>query len=315
MQNLRTIPSAFTNGFCLAVLLFLGDPRGWAVENRLGKVAAAHIEQAAGEPVQFLVRGKHLELPKDANEVAAYFADRPPDPLLVGRMRLFQTESAAKRGVALRAGEIGLSVFNNTPFPSDPTWTENPFHDNNWVFKLHSLILVQYLLAAHSATGDDSYLKSACAFVQDWIEDNTRAEAPSPFSWNDHSTALRLENLLYLFEYARTHHAGADVLVPLLRSIHLHCSILADPGFYVKHHNHGLDRSYRLYWAGATLPEFANAATWEGSGAQPHGGRAVVCALRGGGAGGKTRRPTTSDTSSLWHRSPSSLPIMIKSRC
>jgi hypothetical protein len=48
----------------------------------------------------------------------------------------------------------------------------------------------------------------------------------------------------------------------LLLAIHLHCAVLADDAFYVRHTNHGLDQSYRLYWAAAVVPEFPEAANW-----------------------------------------------------
>ena len=246
-------------------ILLLVLMQGWAIEsaeNPLDPVAGKHVAQENRQLVWLVVGGQRMDLSKDAVAIADYFAKRPPDALVAEQMRPFLTEAWANRGTELRKGMLTLPLFKATPFPNDPTWAENPFKDDYWMFSLHSMLLARYLIAAHHTTRDDWYVRTLELLVRDWISDNTQAVRPSPFSWNDHSTAMRLENLLYTFEYVRTRGAPPEFLRDLLLSIHLHCSILADEAFYSKHSNHGLDQSYRLYWAAAAIPEFADAATW-----------------------------------------------------
>jgi hypothetical protein len=225
-------------------------------------VAGKHIAQADQQSISLVAGGKPLDVRKDAVAAAEYFAKRPSDPFLAEQMKQFMTKECAKQGLELRNGELTLPLFKATPFPKDPTWAENPYEDNYWLFSLHSMLLARYLMAAHNSTREDWYLKTLQTFVRDWIVDNSRDPRPSPFSWNDHSTAMRLENFLYTLEYVRGRGAPTEFIRDLLVSIHLHCSILADDAFYSKHTNHGLDQSYRLYWAAAAIPEFADAAMW-----------------------------------------------------
>ena len=254
----------------LAVLL-LGMSQPWglqAAENALDRVAGNHIAQWEGQTISLVAASKPLDVRKDTSTIADYFAKRPADRLLAEQMRPLLTEAWANRGKELRNGMLTLPLFKATPFSINPTWAENPFKDDYWVFSLHSMLLVRFLIAAHHTTGDDWYLRTLESLTRDWLRDNTREVRPSPFSWNDHSTAMRLENFLYTLEYVHTRGATPEFIRDLLLAIHLHCSILADEAFYSKHTNHGLDQSYRLYWAAAAIPEFAEAAKWREIGRQ-----------------------------------------------
>jgi hypothetical protein len=128
----------------------------------------------------------------------------------------------------------------------NPTWTENPLGDDNWRFLHHSLGSVQVLLHAYSLTGDGRYRGRAAYLLKDWLADNPRSGAPSVFSWNDHSTALRANAF-----------ACAAIYLPreqwLLDGLALHGATLADPGFYVRQGNHALDQSMGLLEVAGTL--------------------------------------------------------------
>jgi len=233
-----------------------------SAESVFDRIAAKHIAQEDSQVITLVTGGKQTDLRKDPIAIAAWFGQRPSDPLLTQQMKSFLTKPWADRGLELRQGMLTLPLFKATPFPANPTWAENPFRDDYWVFNLHSLLLARYLIAAHQATGDPWFLATLESLTRDWIADNTRDVRPSPFSWNDHATAMRLENLLYTLEYTRTRGVKPEFIRDLLLSIHLHCAVLADDSFYVKNTNHGLDQSYRLYWAAAAIPEFPEAATW-----------------------------------------------------
>jgi hypothetical protein len=130
--------------------------------------------------------------------------------------------------------------------PANPTWRENPFHDDNWLFDYHSLRFVLKLEAAWAQTGNRRYLDRALFILHDWLRDNPRSAPRSRFSWDDHATAWRAMVLA----------CTADI-VPMsawLRSaLVLHGAVLASPGFYVRHGNHALNQSIGLLDVGCVL--------------------------------------------------------------
>ena len=130
--------------------------------------------------------------------------------------------------------------------PHNPTWSENPFHDDNRLFDYHSLRFVLKLEAAWAKTGARRYLDRALFLLRDWYRDNPRAAPRSRFSWNDHATAWRA--IVY---------ACTAELVPMSSWLHsalvLHGTVLADPHFFVHHGNHALNQSIGLLDIGCFL--------------------------------------------------------------
>ena len=143
-----------------------------------------------------------------------------------------------------RADELLANIYRlgsnvAVQLPADLTWAEDPLHDRNWQFQLHSLGYVRDLLTAWTSTGGQAYLDRAIAIVQDWLADNPKADPPSEFSWGDHSTAWR--------GYAMSCLAEVIDPVPWLNAaLDLHGQTLADPAFYVKVGNHALDQANAL---------------------------------------------------------------------
>jgi hypothetical protein len=130
--------------------------------------------------------------------------------------------------------------------PADPTWAENPLDDANWLFQFQSLRFVEALLQAWTLTGDSTYRQRAVFLLRDWIHDNPRQGAPSPYSWNDHATAQR----------AMVMACAAKVLGMsdwLRATLELHGNTLADPNFYVYASNHALNQNIGLLDVGFVL--------------------------------------------------------------
>ena len=150
------------------------------------------------------------------------------------------------RADALLADRYELPPHRVVSLPHDPRWNEDPLHDRNWQFQYHAMRYVLDLLKAWQATGRTTYRDRALWLLRDWARDNPRHGAPSPFSWNDHSTALRA--VVY---------ACAAQLTPMttwLRSaLDLHGRTLADEGFYVRIGNHALNQSLGLLEVGRAL--------------------------------------------------------------
>jgi hypothetical protein len=162
---------------------------------------------------------------------------RPPNPPLPTHCRT-GTPAVARADLAI-AGRYALGSHPVVTLGLDPTWTEDPLGDRNWQFMLHSLPTVANLLEAWSLTGESTYHARASSLMLDWIVDNPRRGAPSVWSWNDHSTALRAVVLTCAVPYFR----GAAWLTAALQ---VHGTTLADPEFYVDHGNHALNQSIGL---------------------------------------------------------------------
>jgi hypothetical protein len=198
----------------------------------------------------------------EVDRVVDYFRQRKPCLFLNGRILGALSERNASRGVALKDHKIEFDHFPATFLPDEPNWAEDPFHDSNWQWSFHCLTVIRYLLAAHRKRGDSSCLERAEALLFSWMRHNYSPTPPSRYSWNDHSTALRLENLLYYLEYARHRGITPKGMTALLEAVHSHAMVLVDGEFYNEHTNHGLDQSCILYLAGAAFPEFEEASGW-----------------------------------------------------
>lgn len=106
-------------------------------------------------------------------------------------------------------------------------------------------------------------MRKAQNITLDWINDNVTKKFPSKLSWNDHTTALRLNNIMYLFEYSRKIETTNEFVSSLLTAVYIHCQVLSEPRFYSEFHNHGLYQSYILYWTSCVFPEFLDAEKWK----------------------------------------------------
>jgi hypothetical protein len=139
-----------------------------------------------------------------------------------------------------------LAGHPTVTLPSNPTWRENPLHDDNWVFNYQSLRFVWDLIAAWAQTGDRSYLDRGLFLLHDWYLDNPRSAPRSPFSWEAHATAWRA--IVY---------TCAAEMVPatswLNNALLLHGRTLASSTFYVYHGNHALNQARGLLGIGCFL--------------------------------------------------------------
>jgi hypothetical protein len=136
--------------------------------------------------------------------------------------------------------QIGTRPY--VTLPSNPTWREDPFHDNNWLFDYHSLRFALTLVQAWALTGERKYLDRALYLMKDWYVDNPWSNPRSPFSWNDHATAWR----------AMVFACTATITFPtwLRTSLDLHGRTLASSSFYVGHGNHALNQAIGLLEVG-----------------------------------------------------------------
>lgn len=169
-----------------------------------------------------------------------------------------------KKGEKLLENIYDFNRFEPTKLPSVLTWKEDPLSNRNWQWQFHQIIFYIDLLAAHSKTEESKYLDKLVELLISWFTCNYAEEHPSEMSWHDHTTALRLRSLIYIWEYLRNseYDITEDFANMLLNLIETHCNVLSVEKFYMKHNNHGFDQSLFLYLASVKFPEFENAKQW-----------------------------------------------------
>ena len=177
-------------------------------------------------------------------------ATPPPDgPSIVATTTAPPREACAPLGndaAALMADRYTFHPHATVRLPHDPTWAENPLKDGNWQYQFHSLRFLRTLIGAWRDTGDIAYRDRAIELLRDWLADNPRTGSPSPYSWNDHSTAWRAMTMACVAEAIGL----PDWLASGLR---LHGTTLADPDFYVRVGNHALNQAIGLLDVGCVL--------------------------------------------------------------
>jgi hypothetical protein len=110
-----------------------------------------------------------------------------------------------------------------------------------WNFYIHSLDMIDALLAAYSQTFDQAYLTPALDIALDWVRQHPRVrEDSSPMAWYDMAVGLRAYRLGYLYQAADQ--AGLlddQARAALWSSLLEHCAELADDANIAFHNNHG----------------------------------------------------------------------------
>lgn len=141
--------------------------------------------------------------------------------------------------------------FNNYGYvtlPSPIDWSAGQPGKNNLSWQLHSLNFLADLVAGYICTNDDWYLQHAGCILADWAKKNIVKDFPSQFSWNDHSTAIRLKNIGQFFLYLwRINYHDISLLKHCIVLGGQHQAILACEKFYIRGTNHGLDQAFSLY--------------------------------------------------------------------
>lgn len=220
------------------------------------------------KPIYLNMNGRRVELNRDIAEITEFYRNKEFDYFLLPRQKSFQDASSLKCAENLKKNVYLLRPKTDKPvtLPENLDWSENPFNDRNWEFWFHSWQFANCLRAGHQMTGDTWYLQRLKWLVNDWWDDNFKPDFPSKgFSWYDHSIPKRLHELALIWEYVRRHEVLDEEFVHLtLQFAYWHARILAEEtDIYVKHHNHGLDQSFRLFEASQIFPELDLAKSWQ----------------------------------------------------
>ena len=161
------------------------------------------------------------------------------DCAMPGEPRL---ETAAQ----IRRGHLKLGPFPVFRLPVNPTWRENPYRDNNWAFRYHTLRWVVPLIRTWNATGDAWYVRRATYLTRDWLRDNPRSAPRSRAAWGDLQTAWRAMVLACFIETVPGATWARTALIA-------HARVLALSSFYRGTGNHALGQDRALIVAGCVL--------------------------------------------------------------
>lgn len=170
----------------------------------------------------------------------------------------FQIDSTMLQfGEEISNGQLRVSENINELYTFDPQnvdsidwdvqYTNSP---NTFQLYLHALNPVAYLTKAYELCGNTEYLELAWAFVESWNEyESTSTSKENPFTWYDHGSALRAENLIYFALVAEQANMVDTTKSDLIKEILFdHGVFLADEANYTPNHNHGIFQDRALIY-------------------------------------------------------------------
>jgi len=165
--------------------------------------------------------------------------------------------------------QLELAPFKAVAFKGWDNWEQNPLNNRSWQWRLHWFSFLQYLLAYHHVSGNDSVLCFAREAIQSWLAAylDTDTDHPFEFIWHDHATALRAEQLVLFSYYCRDHAPfwaaeHDEFLSDLEQALQRFGQRLAQDDFYSQHTNHGLEQVRVLLLLG-TVCEGEHAQRWQ----------------------------------------------------
>ncbi len=223
------------------------------------------VPKPAPADIVCVVAGQRLDLGSHRSEIHAHFATKPRDEHLFAQLRSIARKSLQPQGEQLCGGAFALGDFEPVRLPDDLTWAEDPLTDRRWLWLFHGWSFTPALLALGWFVDEpvSAAQRRLLDLALDWSRKNHGTAAPSPMSWHDHATGLRLEQLLRIWEVARGGYlVDADACQEILQMVVSHCSTLARDSFYTARTNHGYDQMIALLSASQVFCELEGAAGW-----------------------------------------------------
>lgn len=172
-------------------------------------------------------------------------------------------------------GTGGEFAFAGNP----PTWTENTYNTNEYIWQLNRMNHWVTLLAAYTLTQEEKYAHKVIAELNNWIDTMPRPElikgdleaAYKNFNdingWRSLEVGIRLHKS---WPKVIEHLMDTDLMTPELLekfaiSVYEQAEVLAEvcPLFFPEaDHNHYIMENLGLLWAACYFPEFKNAEKW-----------------------------------------------------
>ena len=156
-------------------------------------------------------------------------------------------------------------VHEQFELPEDPSWSEKPANNRNWVYHLHSFDFLWILTEAFRMTGNVEYLTRGLELVLDYIDDNCNpSKLTSELSWSDHTVANRMIFLTDCWPLlVENRLMDRNVASRLLEFIWRHGRFLHEESNYADWSNHGIFSSTGLLRIAVFFPEFNESSEWK----------------------------------------------------
>ncbi|KAA9393093.1 hypothetical protein FCK90_14040 [Kocuria coralli] len=158
----------------------------------------------------------------------------------------------------LLSGSLTMPPHKEWALPADPTWSENPFDDNNWQFQYHMLRWLDPLRRTAQA-GDQKSAEAWARYARSWIQTNPPGKGGSRWPWTDMADGVRAMELSFGL-------LAVGEQEWLIRSLEQHRDWLQDPK-HIKHGNHALHQILGLFVVSAVLEDTTamdTAVSWLG---------------------------------------------------
>ena len=135
----------------------------------------------------------------------------------------------------------------------DFDWCEGHPH-RSWWGEMQRLSFLSWYVSSR-ALFDEDKKRHSIIFTKkallNWI-DKASDNKKSPLAWHDHSSALRLMNIINWLSSIAIEETYTDLIndaevIKIIDSISRHVEFLLDEKFYTRHTNHGFDQALVLY--------------------------------------------------------------------
>ncbi|MBC7633045.1 heparinase II/III family protein [Aeromicrobium sp.] len=170
--------------------------------------------------------------------------------------RFIETSADGATAAAIMAGRLTIGGFARFTLPKDPTWRENPFKNNYWLFQYESLRWLDPLRREGLRTDNAAMISRYEFLVNDWVRNNPRNAPRSPYSWLDMTVGVRAIGLVC---------ATTAVGNPswLTQAMSTHAAALMDKTQYRVIGNHALHQNMGLLALGChtSTPAWTEVAT------------------------------------------------------
>ncbi|MCW4466134.1 heparinase II/III family protein [Glutamicibacter sp. MNS18] len=155
------------------------------------------------------------------------------------------TKHDAKLAQQLKDRQLIMAPHAQWQLPDEPTWTENPFADDNWQFQYHALRWLDPLRRV-ARQGDTEARELWTHYVRSWLRTNPAGASPTKWAWIDMGDALRTYELAFAVPLF------AEPPQWLVDALEQHARYLADEA-NVGRGNHALHQHQALFTVARVL--------------------------------------------------------------
>lgn len=171
---------------------------------------------------------------------------------------LFNNHNILKGKKLIRDNYFQIDGFKDFLLNEDVDWESNIYDNRTWMWRLHQMSFIEYLLAYDIENITTFGTKYALLLIKSHFriyEKNNK----SLFAWHDHATALRAINFIKLKIWLDIHNEDTFFLIKVMI---IHAEKLMDSSFYSQNTNHGLDQSIALYMLSKELSDYDVSKEW-----------------------------------------------------